>query len=202
MTREVFYELIGYVGSALVVAALLMTSLRRLRMVSLSGSVVFTVYGVLIGAVPLIVVNVSIMFINAWSLYRMSKITDYFSHLTTGPDSAYLRRFLEFHRDDIAKFFPNFSMPSEDCRAIFVLRDLVPAGLWVAHQVGDSEWQVDLDYAIPRFRDSKIGRYLHAPDGPVPKAKLICPPPPGGHTDYLKRMGFVERDDGWFELVP
>ena len=68
MNRDLVYELIGYLGSALVVTALLMTSLRRLRMVSLAGALVFTTYATLIGAVPLIVVNVSIMAINAWSL--------------------------------------------------------------------------------------------------------------------------------------
>ena len=198
MNRDLVYELIGYLGSALVVTALLMTSLRRLRMVSLAGALVFTTYATLIGAVPLIVVNVSIMAINAWSLYRMSQVTDYFSFLSTGADSAYLKRFLEFHGADIANYFPSFSMPESDCRAIFVLRDLVPAGLWIGHESGPDEWQVDLDYAIPRFRDSKIGRYLYSPSGPLPKAAFKVAAPSQGHIAYLRRMGFVESPDGWF----
>ncbi|MBK5265794.1 MAG: YgjV family protein [Acidimicrobiia bacterium] len=198
MSRGLVYELIGYLASALVVTALLMTSLRRLRMVSLAGALVFTTYATLIGAVPLIVVNVSIMAINAWSLYRMSQVTDYFSFLSTGPDSAYLKRFLEFHGSDIANYFPSFSMPESDCRAIFVLRDLVPAGLWIGHESGPDEWQVNLDYAIPRFRDSKIGRYLYSPDGPLPKATFKVAAPSQGHIAYLRRMGFVESPDGWF----
>lgn len=198
MSRDLVYELIGYLGSALVVTALLMTSLRRLRMVSLAGALVFTTYATLIGAVPLIVVNLSIMAINAWSLYRMSQVTDYFSFLSTGPDSAYLKRFLEFHGSDIEEYFPSFSIPGGDCRAIFLLRDLVPAGLWIAHETGPDEWQVDLDYAIPRFRDSKIGRYLYSPNGPLPKATFKVAPPSQGHIAYLRRMGFAERPDRWF----
>lgn len=196
MSRDLVYELIGYLGSALVVTALLMTSLRRLRMVSFVGALVFTTYATLIGAVPLIVVNVSIMVINASSLYRMSRVRDYFSSLSTGSESDYLKRFLEFYSDDIKRYFPSFSMPSEGCRAVFVLRDLVPAGLWIAHQVGPDEWQVDIDYAIPRFRDSKIGRYLYSAEGPLPDATFVVQSPSPDHVGYLQRMGFNERPDG------
>lgn len=199
MSRDFVYELIGYAGSALVITALLMTSLRRLRMVSFVGGLVFAIYATLINAVPLIVVNVSIMAINAMSLYRMSRVTDYFSSLTTGRESDYLKRFLEFYEEDIRHYFPTFSMPDSGCRAIFVLRDLVPAGLWIGHEIAPDEWQVDLDYAIPRFRDSKIGRYLYSAEGPLPKGSFVVPSPTSDHVDYLKRMGFAERSDGWFQ---
>ena len=53
-------ELVGYVASALVVASLAMTSVVRLRTISLAGSVTFVVYGVLIGSVPIIITNASI----------------------------------------------------------------------------------------------------------------------------------------------
>ncbi|MDH3193262.1 MAG: YgjV family protein [Acidimicrobiia bacterium] len=202
MSRDFVYELVGYLGSALVVTALLMTSLRRLRMVSFVGALVFTTYAILIGAVPLIVVNVSIMLINASSLYRMSRVKDYFSSLSTGPESVYLKRFLEFYREDIEHYFPSFTMPEADCRAIFVLRDLVPAGLWIGHEIGPDEWLVDLDYAIPRFRDSKIGRYLYSADGPLPAGTFVVQDPAPDHVDYLKRMGFAERSAGWFERSP
>lgn len=199
MSRDLVYELIGYLGSALVVTALLMTSLRRLRMVSFVGALVFTTYATLIGAVPLIVVNVSIMLINASSLYRMSRVKDYFSSLSTGPESVYLKRFLEFYSADIQHYFPTFLMPESGCRAIFVLRDLVPAGLWIGHETGPDQWQVDLDYAIPRFRDSKIGRYLYSAEGPLPEGTFVVKEPTSDHVDYLKRMGFAERSDGQFE---
>lgn len=202
MSRHLVYELIGYLGSALVVTALLMTSLRRLRMVSLVGALVFTTYASLIGAVPLIVVNVSIMLINASSLYRMSRVKDYFSSLSTGPESDYLKRFLQFYADDLEQYFPSFSLPTERCRAVFVLRDLVPAGLWIAHQVGPDEWQIDIDYAIPRFRDSKIGRYLYSDEGLLPNARFVVLDPSPGHVGYLKRMGFTERSDGSWVRPP
>ncbi len=57
MTFE-WQELIGYVASALVVTSLAMTSVVRLRTISLAGSVTFVVYGLLIGSVPIVITNV------------------------------------------------------------------------------------------------------------------------------------------------
>ncbi len=53
-------ELIGYLASALVVASLAMTSVVRLRTISLAGSITFVVYGLLIGSMPIVITNASI----------------------------------------------------------------------------------------------------------------------------------------------
>jgi hypothetical protein len=61
-------EVVGYVASALVVLSLAMTSVVRLRMISLVGSVAFVVYGVLIESVPIVLTNVAIAALNLWFL--------------------------------------------------------------------------------------------------------------------------------------
>ena len=55
MSADTVYELIGYLGSALIVVSLAMSSIIRLRIVNLAGAVVFSFYGVLIGSIPVIV---------------------------------------------------------------------------------------------------------------------------------------------------
>ncbi len=45
-----------------------MTSVVRLRMLSLAGSVAFVVYGILIESIPIIVTNGAIALINVWFL--------------------------------------------------------------------------------------------------------------------------------------
>ena len=47
-------ELVGYLASALVVASLAMTNVVRLRTISPIGSVIFVVYGALLGSIPII----------------------------------------------------------------------------------------------------------------------------------------------------
>ena len=61
-------ELVGYLASILVVVSLAMTSVVRLRMVSLAGSVVFIAYGLLIEAPPIVGTNVAIAALNLWFL--------------------------------------------------------------------------------------------------------------------------------------
>ncbi|PZQ47900.1 MAG: uroporphyrinogen decarboxylase, partial [Phenylobacterium zucineum] len=48
-------EVVGYLASILVVASLAMTSVVRLRVVSLVGSVVFVAYGALLPSIPIII---------------------------------------------------------------------------------------------------------------------------------------------------
>ncbi|MEL6892675.1 MAG: uroporphyrinogen decarboxylase [Actinomycetota bacterium] len=50
-------HLIGFAGSALIIGSVLMRSVVRLRVLGLSGSLTFIVYGVVLGAWPIVVTN-------------------------------------------------------------------------------------------------------------------------------------------------
>jgi len=67
-------ELLGYLGSALVVCSTLMTSVVRLRLVNMAGSVLSGVYGLIIGSFPLALMNFCLIVINGWNLYRLLKM--------------------------------------------------------------------------------------------------------------------------------
>ena len=49
---------------------------------------------------------------------------------------------------------------SDDKITSFILRDLVPAGLFVGRRHPDRSVEILLDYVSPQYRDFKIGRYL------------------------------------------
>lgn len=63
-------EAMGYLASGLVVASLAMTSVRRLRVLSLLGSATYAVYGTLISAWPVVAANGVIVLLNVWNLRR------------------------------------------------------------------------------------------------------------------------------------
>ena len=65
------WEYLGYIASALLVASLTMTDVVKLRWFNLFGCVVFTGYGVAIGAVPVIFTNGLLSLVN---LYHLIKI--------------------------------------------------------------------------------------------------------------------------------
>jgi hypothetical protein len=189
------YELIGYVASVLVAVSLMMSSIVRLRVINLAGAALFSVYGVLIGSAPVAAVNMFIVGINCWYLFRMFGTREYFQILEVEPDSGYLRHFLEFCRGDIARYLPDFHRrPAAGDLVFFILRDVVPAGLVIGEPRGDGTLHIHLDYVLPRYRDFRTGEFLYRQRASFFREKGITRLVTGAstreHEQYLARMGF------------
>lgn len=196
-------ELVGYVASGLVVLSLTMTSVVRLRVISFAGSLTFVVYGVLIESIPIVITNGSIMVINVWFLARELWLAGT-HHPRLGasvirPDSPFLLDFVEFHRDDICSFQPDFELPAgDDAFALVLTRDGLPAGLLLGRRSGD-ELAIDLDYVLAAYRDSRLGRWLFGPGADVLRDQGIGTVTATALTDtharYLERVGFTRSGD-------
>jgi GNAT superfamily N-acetyltransferase len=187
-------EAIGYLASALVAISLMMSSILRLRLINLAGAAVFTVYGLLIHAYPVAAVNLFIVFINLYYLSRMRRTEEFFRLLEMRPDSEYVRAFLDFHEPQIRRFLPGFaSDPAASSLAVFVLRDLVPAGLLLGRVEGQTLY-VDLDFVIPQYRDFKVGRFLFTERADFFRqrgiAEVVSASGSREHAQYLEKMGF------------
>jgi hypothetical protein len=198
------YELIGYVASVLVAVSLMMSSILRLRLINLAGAVLFSVYGVLIGSVPVAAVNLFIVGVNAWYLYRMFGAREYFQILEVESDSGYLRHFLEFSRADIARHLPDFDrQPAPGDLVFFILRDIIPAGLVIGEPREDGTLLIHLDYVLPRYRDFRTGEFLYRRRASFFREKgvhrLVARARTQEHAQYLSRMGFhrAAADDGY-----
>ena len=68
-------EMLGYMASGFVALSLMMRSLKKLRIINLVGSLMFTVYGFTIGAYPVAVLNAFIVLVNLYYLQQGSKMT-------------------------------------------------------------------------------------------------------------------------------
>lgn len=162
MAASSLYLIIGYLGSALVVTSLTMRSILKLRIIGLAGSIAFTVYGALIHAWPVALTNGVIVVIHLHFLREILTAKEYFRVLEVRQESLYLKYFLQCHADEIKAIWPQFSFqPSERYLTLFILRDLVPAGLFIAEIRNDETICLELDFAIPGYRDFKIGKYLY-----------------------------------------
>jgi len=204
-------ELVGYLASALVVLSLTMTSVVRLRMVSLCGSITFFVYSTMIESVPIMITNGSIAVINVWFLRKefasggphgrdlgVSRIR---------PDSPFLADFVAFHLTDIHRFQPDFRLPiGDDVVTLLLNRDGLPAGLLIGRRSG-STLTIDLDYVLGPYRDSRLGRWLYGPGAEVFRSDGITELRSAGTTDfhckYLERVGFraSPADPDLYELT-
>ena len=201
-------EWIGYAGSALVAASLMMSAIVRLRLLNLAGALLFALYGALTGAMPVLLVNALIAVVNVVFLWRLARgRRDWFEVLhIPDPRNAYLRRFLEFHDEDIRAHFPDFDLDAlETPVVVFILRDLMPAGLVVCAADGPDDLRVELDYVLPRFRDFKCARWFYRDWGPrmadLGFRRFTARTGAGVHRSYLLRMGFApapELGEGGF----
>ncbi|HEX8255596.1 MAG TPA: GNAT family N-acetyltransferase [Thermoanaerobaculia bacterium] len=199
-------QLLGYAGSVLIATSLLMRSIVRLRAINLAGAATFCVYGLLIGAYPVAVLNAMTVTINIVQLARLRRRNEIFRLLDVRPDTPYLNYFLDFQAADIRRFFPAFrrDLVVEESRlALIVLRDLVPAGVLLGRVQGD-RLEVDLDYVVPQYRDLKVGRFLFTDAAEFFRDRglreIVSRADTDAHAQYLRRIGFTPVDDAMYSL--
>jgi hypothetical protein len=200
-------ELVGYAASALVVASLAMTSVVRLRAISLVGSITFVVYGALIGSVPIIATNVAIAALNVWFLRAELGGKRHLGAIEVAADAPFLVDFLRYHLDDIHRFQPTFQPPTadDDVIALLLMRDGLPAGALLGELDGE-ELKVRLDYVTKQYRDSQLSTWLYGKGSGVLRrlgvATVSSEPGTEPHRTYLARSGFAKVGDRYQLVLP
>lgn len=61
---DLWREIVGWAGSALLIASLLQPTISRLRWVNLGASALLMIYNVLMGSAPMVALNVTLILIN------------------------------------------------------------------------------------------------------------------------------------------
>ena len=67
---EIFIEILGYLGTALVIISMLMTSITRLRIINMCGGLVTLVYCIMIHSTPMLLMNAILIATNLVQLIR------------------------------------------------------------------------------------------------------------------------------------
>ena len=70
---NVVYEIIGYLGSSLILVSFLFKDIKLIRIVNIIGAVFFIIYGFAIKTWPTVVVNIALIFIHLFYLNKMRK---------------------------------------------------------------------------------------------------------------------------------
>lgn len=195
---------IGYIASGIIALSMTMNSIVKFRWVNLVGAGGFALYGLLIGAYPVLMLNGFIFFVDVYYLRRIYTKKHLFDILEVRGDNKYLLKFIDFHNDDIQKFFPGFEYkPEMNTVSFFVMRNMIVSGLFLAHRTDEHNLNVGLDYVIPEYRDYKNGKYVYhrlkerfQEEG---YHKVVSNSTTSTHINYLKKLGFQETNTGTFE---
>lgn len=187
-------EWVGYVASLIVLVSLIMSSVKRLRWINLTGSLIFAVYGLLLPSYPVAVMNFGIVLVNSYYLYQIYSKKDLFE-LIPIRDDAYFEHFMNVYRKDMSQFINlEHDITQEGLIKFFVSRNTVPAGLFIGKKVEDDKLEIWVDYTTPTYRDFKIAEYIYTQKKDVFASQgfnvLLTKPGKEKHNTYLEKMGF------------
>jgi len=198
-------ELLGYLASAILIFSLTRRSVVWLRIIGLVGAALFAVYALLVGAIPVAITNGVIICIHSYFLWQAYRYQEFFSLLEVQPSSPYLGQFLDFHRADIARYQPDFDFAlTGDDMPFLVLRDMVPAGVFIGRETAPGVVAVRVDYVTPQYRDLKTARFLFRRPGPLEEhgiTTVTAAAVTDAHRRYLTRLGFEPTGPATYRLV-
>lgn len=209
---DIILEIIGWIGSLLIVWSLMQARVLRFRWMNLTGAVVATAYNAIIEIWPFAFMNFAITVINVYwliRLYREAHDEAVYKVLTVHPDDTYVRHFLEEHHTDVQDHAPGFDLDAhpagaEDRSVFLVVRGDEGVGVVSVRELGDGVGEVELDWVKKRFRDFTPGEFVYRESQVLADAgfrRLELAPHDGTDFEYLQRVGFHESGDRWVREV-
>jgi len=146
-----------------------------------------------------------IVILDIYYLYKAYTKNEVFQTLELSEDDHYLKQFIEFYKNDIKEFFPNFEYkPDSKNLQFLILRDMNVTGVFMAKKIDDKTYNVDLDYVRPEYRDFKNGKYIYSQ---IKEKFLIqscttvkTQSKNKAHIKYLNKIGFKKVGEGEFEM--
>ena len=189
-------SLVGYIASVLLGISLLVNNDLKFRWLNTFGCLAFIIYGVLIGAFPIILTNTALFLINAFYLVKIYRTEEAFDLLEFKEHDNIIEKFLSFHQEDINNYFPGYhhSISTNDISFV-VLRNMVIANIFVASLSVGGSATVRINYTVPKYRDYKVGKFIfeHERKYMISKGikKILYEQVTNkNHAHFIKKMGF------------
>lgn len=203
MDSAFLIELYGYLGSTLVVVAMLMPSIVKLRVFSTIGSVVSGSYALLIGSFPLALMNGCLIVINVYNLIKLLKTRQVFHTVCSAASDASVGYFLKHYHNDIRTYFPSYTGDLEGMDVVYmVFCGGTPAGILLGRSKENGVVDVVVDYSTPAYRDCSVGTNLYANLPADGFSKLVFDQEKtDAHVGYMKKMGFVEEQGAYVKKL-
>lgn len=202
MDKAMLIEIFGYVGSILVVVSMLMSSIVKLRVINTVGSIISGVYAVIVGAVPLALMNTCLIIINVYNLFKLLKTKQVYELVSGNTDDAVVNYFLNRYEDDIKTYFPGFDKKSMAGKQAYVV---CCDGNFAGVLLGESKngnLDILVDYSTPAYRDCSVGTYLYAELKSKGIKKLTFEQKFSQvHFDYLNKMGFMKENNSYVKKL-
>lgn len=191
---DLFMTIFGYVGTALVLTSMLMTSVMKLRILNTIGSVISGLYAVYTGTWPVVILNLGLVIINVVQMIRLIKTKVAFRHVQAGAQDTLLNLFLEANKEDIGKYIPNYTYtPGENTQVHMVFDGMEAVGVLIG-TAEENTFHAELDYVTPKYRDCSVARFLFDELKQAGFGAVCQNEGAPLHKQYLEKMGFVPQN--------
>ena len=204
-------EIIGWIGSGLVVFSLTQARVLRFRWLNLIGSVIAAGYNAVIGIWPFFAMNAIIAVINVYwlfKLYRTRHDEAVYEVVEVSVDDAYRCHVHKTYAEDIAQYSPRFSSvltDGEQRLSFLVVKGDELVGMVELRDEGDGTATVLLDWVVKKYRDFSPGEFVYRRSGIFAEHgfhRLILGDDVHPGERYLESAGFSTVDGRWVFPVP
>jgi hypothetical protein len=196
-------EIFGYCASLVIAFSLTRSSIIKLRWYNLFGASCFCIYGIIINAHPVALLNGLIALTNMFFLARLLiNVERQFSILEVSRPSNYVDFFLKYHLQDINRLFPRFmKVAAEPARKYFFLTERTEVvGMLSGYEESEDLFIVDFDFVIPAYRDCRLGHFSIGHGKQLTKAygykQIVAMADSHEHENYLTTIGFTPKKNG------
>ena len=198
-----FLDLFGYVSSIVILISLTMSSIMKLRVINMTGSILFTIYGLMLHSVPTAFLNFGIVVINLYYLTKLYKKKEVFKLVEVSEDSELLEYFYSNNSKELTELFGD-NLHEQGQKVFFMLRNNHTAGILVGTEEKET-LKIKVDFVTEEYRDFKLGKYFFEENTEelVKKGykKVYSKALHEKHKEYLEKIGFRKVDRDLYEKV-
>lgn len=194
-------EVVGYIASVIVALSLLMRNVYKLRIFNFIGAVLFVIYGIMINATAVWLVNLFVAVVDLYYLYELKSKTELFKFIRLDYGEL-VESFINKNISDIVNYFPHIKdIDLKNLSYFLVIRNFVIVGIFGYRRIDDKTLSIEIDYILSDWRDFKNAisfiKYLSKNDEFKNKKFCTFTENPD-HIKYLKIIGFKEQEKGKF----
>lgn len=201
MNMSLYIELFGYLGSFLVVVSMLMSSVIKLRVINIIGSIISGIYALIIGSFPLALMNICLISINVYNIFKLKKESRKYEIIKGDMEDSFLKYFINHYGDDIKKYFKNFENEIVLANTVYyVFCNETPVGLFIGTKA-NSRMKIFLDYTVPAYRDCSVAKFLYIAIKKEGIDKLEIENPSEKHRQFLEKMNYRQEKDKYIKLI-
>ncbi len=209
MSTRLALEILGWIGSGLIILSLAQARVLRFRVLNLAGATLAVLYNSVLQIWPFAAMNAIIVVLDIYWLRRLLRERHdaaVYEVVEVAPDDQYLSHVMKVHLADVRRFQPGFAWDpaTPDRSAFLVERATETVGVVVIRDVGNGIAQVDLDYVTPRFRDFTPGEFVYRRSGVFAERgfrRLVAPADVLKPEAYFPHVGFRSEDGEWVRDV-